>query len=366
MITLILNIQNHKGADALTLTFPYHAQLISEVKKLPGITWSASKRVWLLPFCPGLIESVKHTLGHMVQIDDTEAVKKAERMASEHRSTETYADKLEAFSLWLSSKRYSVNTIKSYMDAVRIFLRFMNGKPVEEIGQADFILFNNEYILKNGYSAAYQNQMVNGLKLFFSTVENRKIEIEDLHRPRKERKLPDVLSKLEVKVLLDSLLNLKHRAMLSLIYACGLRSGELISLKLSNIDEGRNLVLVKNAKGKKDRIIPLGGKILGILHDYIRAYKPREYLFEGQQASSPYSYRSLQLILKSAVNRAGIQKNVSLHTLRHSYATHLLESGTDLRYIQELLGHSSSKTTEIYTHVSTQNLQRIKSPFDDL
>ena len=154
--------------------------------------------------------------------------------------------------------------------------------------------------------------------------------------------------------------------MLSMIYSCGLRCGELLALKPIHIDSIRNIVLLQNAKGKKDRIVPLSPKILLLLREYYVAYQPKDFLFEGRLEGNPYDSRSLQQVLKQAVNRAGIKKPVTLHWLRHSYATHLLESGTDLRYIQELLGHNSSKTTEIYTHVSTRNIQQIKSPFDDL
>jgi integrase/recombinase XerD len=175
-----------------------------------------------------------------------------------------------------------------------------------------------------------------------------------------------VLSKEEVKAILNAHENIKHKMMLSLIYSCGLRCGELLALKPVNIDSKRNIILLKNAKGKKDRIAPLSLKILELLRDYYRQYKPINYLFEGQIAGQPYDARSLQLVLKQALKKASIAKPVTLHWLRHSYATHLLESGTDLRYIQELLGHNSSKTTEIYTHVSTKNIQQIKSPFDDL
>lgn len=153
--------------------------------------------------------------------------------------------------------------------------------------------------------------------------------------------------------------------MLRLIYACGLRRGELLHMKISDIDSKRNIVIIRQSKGKKDRIVPLSQRILEMLRDYFRACKPKYWLFEGQ-AGEQYSEKSLQSVLKQALKKAGIRKPVSLHWLRHSYATHLLESGTDLRYIQELLGHNSSKTTEIYTHVSTKNLQQIKSPFDDL
>ena len=154
--------------------------------------------------------------------------------------------------------------------------------------------------------------------------------------------------------------------MLSLIYSCGLRCGELLALRPVHIDSKRNIVLLKNAKGKKDRIAPLSSKIVEMLREYYLGYKPKTWLFEGQNENTKYDERRLSNVLKQALTKSRISKPVSLHWLRHSYATHLLESGTDLRYIQELLGHSSSKTTEIYTHVSTKSLQQIKSPFDDL
>ena len=190
--------------------------------------------------------------------------------------------------------------------------------------------------------------------------------MEKIHRPKREKKLPNVLSKEEVKAILDAHSNIKHKMMLSMIYSCGLRCGELLALQPVHIDSKRNIVLLKNSKGKKDRIAPLSPKILEMLREYYRLYKPTTYLFEGQTEGTPYSDKSLQQVLKQALDKAKITKPVTLHWLRHSYATHLLESGTDLRYIQELLGHNSGKTTEIYTHVSTKSIQQIKSPFDDL
>ena len=154
--------------------------------------------------------------------------------------------------------------------------------------------------------------------------------------------------------------------MLSLIYSCGLRCGELLSLKPEHIDSKRGLLIIKQAKGRKDRIAPLSVKILTMLREYYIASKPNIYLFEGSKKGEQYDARSLQQVLKQGVAKANITKPVSLHWLRHSYATHLLENGTDLRYIQEILGHSSSRTTEIYTHVSTKSIQNIVSPFDYL
>lgn len=277
-----------------------------------------------------------------------------------------FISEIEKFKRWLQSKRYSDNTIKTYIEALKVFIDFNDAKGLNEISNEDFILFNTQYILSRKLSSSYQNQVVNAIKLFFSIVKDKKLELEKLHRPRREHKLPNVLSKEEVKAILACSVNSKHKAMLSLIYSAGLRCGELLKLKLNDIDSNRMLIIVREAKGKKDRIITLSGKVLLLLKEYYKVFRPKVWLFEGQRPSEPYSERSLQLVLKQAVKRAKINKPVSLHWLRHSYATHLLESGTDLRYIQELLGHKSSRTTEIYTHVSTRNIQNIKSPFDDL
>ena len=178
--------------------------------------------------------------------------------------------------------------------------------------------------------------------------------------------MPNVLSKEEIKLILNAHSNIKHKTMLSLIYSCGLRCGELLALQPVHIDSNRSIVLLKNAKGKKDRIVPLSPKILEMLREYYSSFRPKKFLFEGAIPGEPYSDKSLQQVLKQALQKTKITKPATLHWLRHSYATHLLESGTDLRYIQELLGHNSSKTTEIYTHVSTKSIQQIKSPFDDL
>jgi integrase/recombinase XerD len=266
----------------------------------------------------------------------------------------------------MRSRRYSENTISTYTEDLIVFFRFYSEKRLEDICNEDLIRLNNEYILKNGLSASYQNQMVNGVKLFFRIIEETKLEVDLIHRPKTQKILPNVLSKVEMKKILESSYNLKHRSMLSLIYSCGLRCGELIRLKKLDIDSERRLVIIRQSKGRKDRVVPLSEKILHLLREYYKIFKPENYLFEGIKKGEPYSDRSLQQVLKQCLVKAEIKKPVTLHWLRHSYATHLLESGTDLRYIQELLGHGSSRTTEIYTHVSTKNIQQIRSPFDDL
>lgn len=273
---------------------------------------------------------------------------------------------LEAFKSFMNYRRYSKNTIKTYSDALQSFFKFNATENIEELTIEHLIKFNNEHILKNNYSASYQNQVINAIKLFYRNRFNRTMEVDFIQRPRREKRLPNVLSKAEVKSILEAPINLKHRAMLSLIYACGLRRSELLNLTLKDILSDRHLIFIQQSKGKKDRMLPVSDKLICMLREYYRAYKPKTWLFEGQIPGEQYSERSLQLVLNQALNKAKIKKPVTLHWLRHSYATHLLENGTDLRYIQELLGHSSSKTTEIYTHVSTHSIQKIKSPFDDL
>jgi integrase/recombinase XerD len=273
---------------------------------------------------------------------------------------------LAHFKNYLKSQRYSPNTIKTYTDALGVFFQFHSNKDPEQLEIEDIVHFNTGYILRKNLSASYQNQVINAIKLFYRNRFNRLMDLNNIQRPRREKRLPNVLSKQEIKAILEAPTNLKHRAMLSLIYACGLRRSELLNLSLSDVHSDRNLLFIRQSKGKKDRVVPISNKIIEMLREYYKAYKPKTWLFEGQIPNTKYSEMSLAKVLKQALKKAGNQKPVSLHWLRHSYATHLLESGTDLRYIQELLGHSSSRTTEIYTHVSTKSLQQIRSPFEDL
>ena len=273
---------------------------------------------------------------------------------------------LIAFKNYMNYRRYSENTIKTYSDALEVFFRFFQNKKLESLTIEDIIQFNNDYILRKNLSSSYQNQVINAVKLFYRNRFNKTMEVDFIQRPRREKRLPNVLSKEEVKSILEAPTNLKHRAMLSLIYACGLRRSELLNLTLTDILSNRNLLFIRQSKGKKDRVVPISNRLIDILREYYKAFKPKAWLFEGQFPNTKYSEKSLENVLKQSLTKTKISKKVSLHWLRHSYATHLLENGTDLRYIQELLGHSSSRTTEIYTHVSILNLQQIRSPFDDL
>ncbi len=336
----------HRGENRIAVYFEKNAEWIARIKKLENVKWSATLKAWHLP--------------------DNDENRKRFKLDPTINLSEEQALKIAEFIRWLKSKRYSESTIKTYSEAIKTFLLYYSNKAISDITNNDLIKFNNDYILKKNLSSSYQNQIVNGVKLFFQTIEQSKLKVDLVHRPKREKLLPNVLSKEEVKEILGVTQNMKHRTMLSLIYACGLRCGELLALKPMHIDSHRKLLIIKQAKGKKDRIAPLSIKSIQMLREYYTAYKPKEYLFEGQHAGQPYDNRSLQKVLKQSLLKAQINKPVTLHWLRHSYATHLLEAGTNLRYIQEILGHSSPKTTQIYTHVSSEGLQHIISPFDTL
>ena len=373
MADITLTNKIHRDQDIVLIQFEKNLEFISILKSaFTDLTWSQSNRCWYTKNCSGISHKFMQLFkgkAWIVYVNLVEArpIRKIKVVNTDLKPlNEKQELALKKFTSALRSKRYSENTVKTYTDALKTFFRFFESKDYSEIENEDIIYFNNEYILKKNYSESFQNQVVNGLKLFYNLVESKKLDPELIHRPKRSKTLPNVLSKEEVKAILNALKNRKHIAMLSLIYSCGLRCGELLRLKPEHIDSNRNVLILKNSKGKKDRIAPLSEKTIEMLREYFKEFRPKTYLFEGQNENTMYDVRSLQQVMKNAVNKANINKPATLHWLRHSYATHLLESGTDLRYIQEILGHSSSKTTEIYTHVSTKNIQKIKSPFDDL
>jgi site-specific recombinase XerD len=338
-------IIKHKGSKRIALYFEKNAELIAQIKEIDGARWSRSLTAWHLP-----------------DTDENRIRFKLSPRSNSLTSEEGIAQ-IEKFKQWLRSKRYSESTITTYSEALKSFLIFNREKTIAAITNEDVITYNNEYILKNNLSISYQNQTINSIKLFFKIIHDSKIVIEELHRPKNAKRLPNVLSKEETFKLINLTTNLKHKTLLALIYSSGLRISEAIHMKITDIDSHRMLIHVKNAKGKKDRYTILSTKVLVLLREYYTVYKPKIYLFEGQHGEQ-YSSRSAQSVLQQSAKKAGITKQISLHTLRHSFATHLLESGTDLRYIQELLGHSSPKTTMIYTHVTNTSLKKIINPFD--
>lgn len=371
----------HRKREVIFILFNYNNELNTAIKNETFASWSFSKKSWYIFRSEFNRYNFFTNLNHLAYIDfsaiddsSPDSVINNEDVISLSNKrvnhiipfSDDFLKKMSDFKSWMKHKRYSEATINSYTDCLKVFLSFIWPKPLLEVNNSDMIDFVNEYIINKKLSYSYQNQVINSVKIFFREIVKCELEVEQIERPRTQHKLPNVLSKSEVGLIIKSHANIKHSTMLSLIYACGLRRSELLNLKPFDVNSKRGLLLIRNAKGNKDRVVPITLKIIEMLREYFRLYKPKVWLFEGNAPGERYSEQSLQSILKQALEKANITKPVTLHWLRHSYATHLLESGTDLRYIQELLGHRSSKTTEIYTHVSSHYLERIKSPYDDL
>ena len=277
-------------------------------------------------------------------------------------------ENLEAFTNYqalLKLKGYSPRTFQTYTNAFHYLLRLLGNVPVQSLTREHLQAYLLWLMEKRGYSPQSLHSAINALKFYFEQVEGRGKEFYDLPRPKKPLKLPSILAEEEVVSLIQKTTNLKHRALLMTSYSAGLRVSELVSLKVLDIDSKRMMIHVREGKGGKDRMVPLSKKLLETLRVYFKGYKPKTYLFEGEDGKR-YSARSAQDVLLEAKRKAGIHKKGSIHMLRHSYATHLLEAGTDVRYIQAFLGHESLRTTMLYTHVSRLKIENIQSPLDRL
>jgi len=264
----------------------------------------------------------------------------------------------------LIQNRYSKNTQDIYCSYFKEFCNYFQNENIENMTTAQINLYILDLIKSKNISISQQNQRINAIKFYYEKVLGREKQYYELHRPKKEHKLPKVLSKQEVKRIFDVTKNLKHKCILMLIYSAGLRRSELLNLIPTDIDSERMVLHIKGAKGKKDRISLLSENLLQLLRQYYKEYHPKKNLFEGLNGGK-YSASSVTRILKNSAVKAVIRRTVTPHMLRHSFATHLLEQGTDLRNIQKLLGHESSKTTEIYTYLSKKAIDKIKNPMDD-
>jgi len=272
---------------------------------------------------------------------------------------------LRAYSDILLLRNYSENTAKNYRACFIHFLRHFKKYRPSSISKSEIIDYLSASVKEQNWSATYQNMNINAIKFFYEKVLNRQGEMYELPRARKEWKLPAIFAEEEVRSILMAVDNIKHLCMLCLAYAGGLRVSEIVRLRCADIDSKRMVITIRQAKGRKDRQVMLSEKLLNMLREYYKKYRPSTFLFEGQTGGR-YSKRSIQKVLELAKRRAGIHKRGSMHAFRHSFATHLLEGGTDIFSIKELLGHSSIKTTAIYTNVSRVHLQKIRSPFDKL
>lgn len=357
---IILENSRHKEERVILVRFTYNRELINAVKSIQGSRWSHSKKAWYIPEKDFDLDHFKKKVINKANVNSSQI-----RILETSKSAELNTSNLPVgYIELLQQKRYSESTIKTYTSYFRQFQDYFSNHDLKQISKDQINSYILELINDRNISPSQQNQRINAIKFYYEKVLGRTKEFFHVERPRKERKLPTVLSKEEVHLLLNQTNNLKHRCILTTIYSAGLRRSELIQLKSEDIDSKRKLIKIRGAKGKKDRYTILSNTLIELLREYYRAYSPKEWLFEGQNGGK-YSATSIEKIFKAAVKRAGIKKYVTPHSLRHSFATHLLEQGTNLRYIQEILGHENPKTTQIYTHVATHELGNIKNPLDD-
>ena len=369
------------NSGSITVAFQYDSLLVEKIKTIEGRKWHPEKKQWSFPNTDGTIEKILEVFkGEEIHIDPAlKGTVPDLRTITPHSPLNLRGDKgglesrlspqyryhnFEDLRRELVSRKYSYKTVKGYIYYNRDFLSFIKKETadVRESDIKDYLVYLAE---EKESATATLNQAINALKFYYGGMLKRNF-LYEIKRPRKDKQLPEVLSREEVTRIINLTENIKHKALLMTIYSGGLRLGETARLELAHLDRDRMLIFVKGAKGRKDRYTLLSEKALELIDRYIRRYEPKKWLFEGARQGRYLSRRTIEKVFEQARDRAGIKKDVSVHDLRHSFATHLLESGTDLRYIQELLGHASSKTTEIYTHVSTRSLGRIKSPLDNL
>ena len=353
----------------------YEDDWISEMREYGRAYYDKSRKEWLLPWTQLAVDSLSDyfsSRGIEVRVKRNEVPEVFKELRNEMGNEvrarilgEEALCGIELLRRYLNEKRYSENTLDSYLSLLELFFKYFHDLDPLKITRNDISGFFHDYVLRLGYSASYQNQMVSAIKTYYSLCGKNRINTDSLERPRRSRALPKVFSKEEIMKIFNATRNSKHKLILWLVYSCGLRRSEVINIRLTDLHTERGVLLIREGKGKVDRMVPIPQKVWEKIRIYTNSYRPVSYLFEGQSGGK-YSVESVYNVFKQSLRRAGIKKEVGIHSLRHSYATHLHESGLDIRYIQELLGHKSTRTTEIYTHVSRRDLFAIRSPIEDM
>jgi integrase/recombinase XerD len=354
-------LPKHLAPDYLTI-----------IKNIHGRRWNPDAVAWEAPLTKVTLRFIEKYLPGVVRWTFSPGADLPERfeVSMPERSAPVFTPAryelaVTALEQVLMLKRYSHNTVKTYLKAFRQFIRYYDNIKPSQLSRAQIDAFIAHQIKTKNISESHQNQILSAIKMFYAEVAHQEEKVRNLIRPKRPMKLPHVLTEQEVERLLKSTGNPKHKCILMLIYSGGLRLGELIRLRLNDLEPKAGRIFVYGGKGKKDRCTLLSAKVWERLQDYIAVYRPAEWVFEGQDGGQ-YSPRSVQAIFRQAKERSGINPYATVHTLRHSFATHMLEAGVDLRYIQELLGHESTKTTEIYTHITRVGWGRVQNPFDRL
>jgi integrase/recombinase XerD len=352
-------------------------QYLAIVKNIHGRKWNPNEQLWELPYTAVTFRFLDKYFGDKIKINFSPKKELPERFEEPPRGEfprngvqtayipAKYEAAITALEQALTLKNYAYRTIKSYKNCFRAFIKHYNELKPSTLTRRQIDAYLYYMRKERGISISHQSQIMSAIKFFYTSVIKQPEKVEGLFQPRRENRLPNVLTEAEVVRLLKSVDNIKHRCMLMMGYSAGMRIGEVVNLQLCDLQLEARRVFVRSGKGNKDRCTLLSDKMITALKDYFELYRPVHWLFEGVDGGK-YSDRSLQEIFIRAKEASQINPNATFHTLRHSFATHLLERGTDLRYIQELLGHSSSKTTEIYTHITKKGMGNLKSPLDSL
>lgn len=365
-----LKREMHRNADVLSM-YMQRDDALNGIAKDLNARYSSSKRMWHIPYDGKSVNKVFEAYKGKAYVDYSSLNKPTEGPKNETKHaqasttvwTEEQKAAMWAFAEKLEFRRYSRSTFKIYGYYFKMFLAAFSGRDPKQIAEHEIKGFVLETVKANNYAYKTQNQVINAIKFYYEQVLGLPKAKYWLDRPRYEERLPVVASEEEIVKMLAATNNIKHQCVIGLLYNAGIRRGELIALRIADIDMDRRSVFVRGGKGKKDRRTLLGESMVFALAKYLDQWKPNYWLFEGSERKQ-YSGTTVGKIVGDAAKRAGIKKNITPHVLRHSFATHLMEKGTDTRYIQELLGHKSINTTAIYAHVSNKNLQNIISPLD--
>lgn len=368
---VVLEPMTHREVRSIAIRFNYNFELKEYLKHFKGIRWSATNRCFYVENEPATLLKLSEYIQLGGYFLDSGAFNYSRRKILHQTKKEVRLSAMEAHNIpvyknfikYLEGKRYSKSTVKVYGAYVHEFLQYTGSKPTESLTEEDVRHYIEWAVETLNYSISTHRQLVGALKQFAFFYPACAIDTEKIHRPPRIRPLPTVLNKEEVIRILQATKNLKHRTAIALMYASGLRIGEVLNLELNCFDLERRQLHVKHAKGRKDRMVVLAESFIPLFKNYFYTYQPKVYFIENPKGG-PYSATTLRTVLRKSCKLAGVTKTVTPHTLRHSYATHLLENGTDLRYIQVLLGHSRPETTMVYTHVAQKDLNAIQSPLD--
>lgn len=342
----------HRNQKVIFIRFDYDIALAQWVKSLTGAKWSRTQKAWYV------LDTTQYRAKFGLA---PKAIGNAESNKIHEANKAAYQKMQEMLLL----KAYSPNTIRTYLNEFAQLLHILKDFKVEDLTEDRLRAYFLYCIKELKLSENTMHSRINSIKFYFEQVLKREKLFYEIPRPRKAQKLPKAISTKDVKKLFEKTTNLKHNTMLKLCYGMGLRVSEIVNLKVKDIDSGSMQVFIERSKGKKDRYVNLPQSVLPQLRQYYLDYQPKVYLFEGQYGEQ-YSIRSAQQVFHNAMKKANINKIVGIHGLRHSFATHLLEAGTDISFIQQLLGHNDIKTTLIYTQLSKKTIQKIQSPLDKL